>query len=93
MSAGTSPNSGLARCAESRGKKEISIAEMEQLQTNKQLDQPRDSDHVADGSFGCEILLRRRAGDARITVFKGEHVAFPEACCEWLAQQHRPTTK
>jgi predicted peptidase len=79
--------------AKARGKKEISVAEMNQLQTNKKLDRPRDGDQIIDNSFGCEILLRRRAGDSRVTVFQGEHVALPEACCEWLAQQYRATKK
>jgi dipeptidyl aminopeptidase/acylaminoacyl peptidase len=79
--------------AKAQEKEEISVAEMNQLQTNKKLNQPRDGDKTADSSYGCEILLRRRAGDARVTVFQGEHVALPDGCCEWLAQQHRATKK
>jgi poly(3-hydroxybutyrate) depolymerase len=79
--------------AKSDGKEEISGDEMEQLQVNRKLDQPRSGDRVADKSFGCEILLRRNAGDSRITVFQGEHISLPEACCDWLALHHRATKK
>ena len=81
------------RIAAKQGMEQISDSEMEQLQKNKQLVAPRDSDRVTDESYGCDILLRRRAGDARVTIFDGEHVALPEACCGWLAEQRRGTKR
>jgi dipeptidyl aminopeptidase/acylaminoacyl peptidase len=78
--------------AKSNGNEEISGDEMEQLQTKRRLDQPHSGDQVVDESFGCEVLLRRNAGDSRITVFQGGHISLPEACCEWL-EQHRRATK
>ena len=42
-----------------------------------------------DPLFGRPILLRRTAGQSRVTIFDGNHEWFPEAAIEWLAQHQR----
>jgi poly(3-hydroxybutyrate) depolymerase len=79
------------RIALARGDKQISSPEVEQLLVKGKLEQPRDSDRVTDESYGCDIILRRHAGPARVTIFQGGHIAIPEACCHWLSEQHRST--
>ena len=76
-----------------QGNETVSKAEIEQLLKSKKLDSPRDSDRVQDPSYGCDILLRRSAGDTRVTIFNDGHIAIPEACCAWLAAQTRNTTR
>ena len=77
--------------AKADGKAEIPADEIEQLQAKRKLDRPHEGDQVTDRSFGCQIQLRRHAGDSRITVFEGEHISLPDACCDWLERQHRAT--
>jgi dipeptidyl aminopeptidase/acylaminoacyl peptidase len=81
------------RIAVKQGRSPISESEIEQLLKREQLDVPQESNRAADPSYGCAILLRRTAGDARISIFDGGHVAIPAACCVWLAKQQRATTR
>lgn len=81
------------RIAVKQGTEQISDSEMEQLQKNGKLEAPRDTDRAIDESYGCDILLRRTTGATRVTIFDGGHVALPEACCAWLAEQQRTTTR
>ena len=81
------------RIALKQGTSPISDSEIEQLLIHEKLDAPQESDRTADPSYDCAILLRRSAGDARITIFDGGHVALPQACCAWLAKQQRATTR
>jgi hypothetical protein len=38
------------------------------------------------------VILRRYSGNTRVTVFNGQHEAFPETACEWLSRQRRQVT-
>ncbi|MGE3780024.1 MAG: alpha/beta hydrolase family protein, partial [Pirellulaceae bacterium] len=71
----------------------VADAEMDQLWTDGRLQQPRDEDIAPDETYGREILLRRAAGPARVTIFDGGHEGLAHAGCEWLAKQQRPTQR
>lgn len=81
------------RIAAARKSETISEAEMEQLWSDGKLAKPRESDQVTDQSYGRDILLRRHAGDSRVTIFQGGHEGLPEGCCAWLSQQRRTTKR
>jgi len=51
---------------------------------NPILEAPRESDRVSDVSFGREIFLRRRVGNARVTIFEGAHEGLAEAAVAWF---------
>ncbi|MBI1310799.1 prolyl oligopeptidase family serine peptidase [bacterium] len=42
-----------------------------------------------DMSLGRKILLRRVAGDSRVTIFDGGHEGIAAAACDWLDAQRR----
>ena len=77
--------------AKARGAKTISESVMDELWRYGRLRVREASDLEPDPTYGREILLRRVAGNARVTIFDGTHEALPSAACEWLAQQQRTT--
>ncbi|QDT50693.1 Prolyl oligopeptidase family protein [Symmachiella dynata] len=81
------------RIATTNGDDGVSDDEAEQLWTAQKLTAPQASDQVTDETYGREILLRRKSGNARVTIFQGGHEGLPEACCAWLAKQRRATTE
>ena len=68
---------------------EISEVEMQQLWEWKRLKTPQPGDTAADPTYDRAILLRRKAGPSRVTIFQGDHEGLPNAACEWLATQRR----
>lgn len=70
----------------------IPESEMDLLWERGRLSEPQPGDETPDPSYGRDILLRRQAGAARVTIFDGTHEALPGAACEWLSQQSRPTS-
>jgi pimeloyl-ACP methyl ester carboxylesterase len=70
----------------------IPEAEMDLLWERGRLPEPQAGDEMADPAYGRDILLRRQAGAARVTIFDGTHEALPSAACEWLSKQSRPTS-
>jgi pimeloyl-ACP methyl ester carboxylesterase len=70
----------------------ISETEMDLLWERGRLPEPDPGDETLDETYGRDILLRRQAGAARVTIFDGTHEALPSAACEWLSQQSRPTS-
>lgn len=70
----------------------IAEPEMDALWEHGRLPEPQPGDETPDASYGRDILLRRQAGAARVTIFDGTHEALPTAACEWLSQQSRPTS-
>ena len=66
----------------------VTEEEMEQLWTDRRLENPQPSDQKPDELLGREILLRRTSGNARVTIFEGGHESLPSAACDWLAR-HR----
>jgi dipeptidyl aminopeptidase/acylaminoacyl peptidase len=66
----------------------LSEAEIAAFKTTSRSQQAQSAAKV-DPLLGRRILLRRTAGDCRITIFDGGHEWFPKAAIEWLAQHHR----
>ncbi len=69
----------------------IAESDMDVLWETGRLSAPRPEDTAEDRSYGRDILLRRRAGEARVTIFEGGHEGLAPAACEWLSQQSRVT--
>ncbi|HND51675.1 MAG TPA: prolyl oligopeptidase family serine peptidase [Pirellulaceae bacterium] len=44
-----------------------------------------------DATYGRDILFRRAAGPARVTIFQGGHEGLPSAACDWLSRHTRTT--
>ncbi|HVW00912.1 MAG TPA: prolyl oligopeptidase family serine peptidase, partial [Planctomycetaceae bacterium] len=78
----------VARAGEHR---QISTREIEQLSNDRKLQPPGIDDTLADETYGRELLLRRRAGQTRVTIFDGGHEGLASAGCAWLSQQKRRT--
>ena len=70
----------------------ISDAEIEQISTSRKLTEPRPGDIAEDPVYNREILLRRTAGKARVTIFQGGHEGLPAAAIAFLASHHRQTS-
>ena len=77
--------------AKSNGHARVSDAEMTQLWEQGRLTKPRAADRKADPTYGRAILLRRRAGQTRVTIFDGGHEGLARAACSWLAKHSRAT--
>ncbi|QDT81674.1 Prolyl oligopeptidase family protein [Gimesia maris] len=69
----------------------VTEAEIEQLWNQGTLTNPQVSDQETDETYGREIHLRRKSGNARVTIFQGGHEGLPEPACEWLSKQSRET--
>ena len=69
----------------------VTEAEIEQLWNQGTLTNPQVSDQETDETYGREIHLRRKSGNARVTIFQGGHEGLPEPACEWLSKQSRDT--
>lgn len=78
--------------AQASGHETIAEAEMDLLWQRGRLVEPQPGDETPDSTYGRDILLRRKAGTARVTIFDGTHEALPTAACTWLGMQSRPTT-
>lgn len=70
----------------------IPAAQMAELWDEGRLSEPAPSDVRPDPSYPRDVLLRRVAGNARVTIFEGGHEALPSAACHWLERQRRATT-
>ncbi|HCO23159.1 MAG TPA: prolyl oligopeptidase [Gimesia maris] len=70
----------------------VTEAEIEQLWNQGTLTNPQVSDQETDETYGREIHLRRKSGNARVTIFQGGHEGLPEPACEWLSKQSRDTS-
>ena len=70
----------------------ITDAEMQQLWDQGKLMQPQSGDETPDKTYGRDIHLRRKSGQARVTIFEGGHEGLPEPACAWLSQQTRDTS-
>ncbi len=77
--------------AKAGGHATIPVATMDELWEQERLMSPQPGDEVDDPTYEKEILLRRTAGAARVTIFDGGHEALPSAACAWLAEQSRLT--
>ncbi len=69
----------------------ISPQEMDELWTAGRLKRPQASDLADDPHWPRQILLRRFAGSARVTIFDGGHEGLPAAAVAWLEQHRRET--
>jgi hypothetical protein len=65
----------------------LSEAEIQDLLSGQSA--PDQSGGRIDPVTGRRILLRRTAGNSRVTIFDGKHEWFPKAAVEWLAQHQR----
>jgi len=79
--------------ARANGHPAIPEADILELWNDGRLSMPAESDLAEDNNYPRDIVLRRSAGNARVTVFDGGHEALPAAACEWLARQRRRTTR
>lgn len=70
----------------------ITDAEMQQLWDQGKLTTPQSADETPDETYGRDIHLRRKSGQARVTIFEGGHEGLPEPACAWLSQQSRDTS-
>ncbi len=77
--------------AKAGGHPTIPDAIMDDLWEQERLASPQSGDEVDDPTYERDILLRRKAGAARVTIFDGGHEALPSAACAWLAEQSRLT--
>lgn len=75
--------------ARARGDEPVSDAEIERLWSTGEPAASRRGDREADPAFPRAILLRRRAGASRVTIFDGDHEGLPGAACDWLGDQRR----
>jgi dienelactone hydrolase len=74
---------GIARAL---GEREVSAQEIAEISFDRlRLEAPQASDRVEDDSFQREILLRRHAGKARVTIFEGGHEGIASAAMAWFA--------
>lgn len=71
----------------------ISDAEMQQLWADGRLKSPGPDDETDDPDLGRQKYLRRRSGNARVTIFDGGHEGLANAACRWLEAQSRETGK
>jgi len=71
----------------------VSEAEMQQLWDKGELTRPQPQDTAEDPTYGREIKLRRKSGNARVTIFEGGHEGLAEAACAWLEDYRRPTQR
>lgn len=74
------------------GERMVTAEEMRELREERQLRRPSHSDRVPDQEFGRAIVLRRMAGDSRVTIFDGGHEGLPGPACAWLSLERRSTT-
>ncbi len=73
------------------GHEAILESDMHRLWETGRLANPQPQEMAGDPTYGRAILLRRRAGAARVTIFDGGHEGLPGPACAWLAQQSRAT--
>lgn len=72
--------------AEAHGAETVSEAEIAELSASPEarLSAPKESDQVEDVAYDREIILRRTAGPARVTIFEGGHEGIASAQMDWL---------
>jgi len=72
--------------AEANGGEPVSEAEIVEISAGPKarLSNPREGDQVEDEAFDREIILRRSAGPARVTIFEGGHEGIASAQIDWL---------
>jgi poly(3-hydroxybutyrate) depolymerase len=72
--------------AEAVGGEPVSEAEIQELSASPtaRLANPKPSDQEEDPALGREIILRRTAGKARVTIFEGGHEGIGLAAIDWL---------
>jgi poly(3-hydroxybutyrate) depolymerase len=76
--------------AKAAGERPVTEAEMSQLLTDGRLASPAIPDTAADQLFGRRIVLRRMAGNTRLTIFEGGHEWLPRAAVAWLSTHRKP---
>ena len=73
------------RLAAATGARQVSAEEISQLtRPGGHLDHPQPDDQRADPNVGRDMFLRRTAGPARVTIYKGGHEAMAEPTFEWF---------
>lgn len=73
------------KLATSNGDAAVTQSEIEQLSARDgRLQSPRPGDTGFDESFGREFYLRRRSGNARLTIFEGGHEGIATATMAWF---------
>ena len=73
--------------ARARGESVVSQEEIEQLSVRGgRLESPKAQDLGFDPTFGRDHFLRRRAGNARLTIFDGDHEGIATAAMAWFDQ-------
>lgn len=73
--------------AGARGEPGVSQQEMDQLSVRGgRLGAPQSQDVGFDPSYGRQHFLRRRAGNARLTIFDGDHEGIATAAMAWFEQ-------
>lgn len=70
--------------AQTRGDPFVTTAEIEQLSLPGPLKQPQSGDQGFDTAFDRKYFLRRRSGDARLTIFDGGHEGIASATIAWF---------
>ena len=71
--------------ARANGVDEITDEEINQmLRPDGHLDAPQETDLDRDDALGKEIFLRRRAGNAMVTIFEGGHTGIATATMAWF---------
>ena len=79
--------------AKAAKKPTVSSKEIDELWTLGKLKRPQAGDRVKDTTYGRAILLRRRAGASRVTIFQGGHEGLPVAAVKWLEKQRRKVSR
>ena len=78
--------------AQANGRPEAVIDEqaIERFETGETVPPELASEREDDPDYGNnQVLFRRSAGPARVTVFEGGHEGIPRAACDWLSRQHK----
>ncbi len=76
---------GFNEIAKASGSVPVSEQEIQQISRHDgRLESPADGDTGFDPSFGRDYYLRRRAGNARLTIFEGGHEGIATAAMAWF---------
>mgnify|MGYP000276918855 FL=1 len=70
--------------AEAKGDRPVTETEISQLSRPGKLDEAQAGDEGFDGTFGRKYFLRRRSGNARLTIFDGGHEGIASATIAWF---------
>jgi poly(3-hydroxybutyrate) depolymerase len=70
--------------AEAKGDRPVTETEISQLSRPGKLEEAQAGDEGFDGTFGRKYFLRRRSGNARLTIFDGGHEGIASATIAWF---------